>query len=229
MVKRQQNNNYIEMDSIKVILTGATGMVGEGVLMECLENPNVSEILSVSRKPSGKKHAKLKEYIVSDFLKIDLNDDNFKGYDAVFFCAGISSVGMNEEDYTKITYDTTLHFAKAVLSQNPEMVFNYVSGASTDKTESGKMMWARVKGRTENALKKLGFRGEYNFRPGFMKPVDGQENVKWFFKPLIWIFPIVLPSKSLTLQEVGKAMINAVQKGYPTSILEIKDIKNLAI
>lgn len=204
-------------------------MVGEGVLMECLENPNVSEILSVSRKPSGKKHAKLKEYIVSDFLNIDPNDENLKGYDAVFFCAGISSIGMNEEDYTKITYDTTLHFAKAVLSQNPGMVFNYVSGAHTDKTESGKLMWARVKGRTENALKKLGFRGEYNFRPGFMKPVDGQENVKWFFKPIIWIFPIILPSKSLTLHEVGKAMINAVQKGYPTSVLEIKDIKNLAI
>jgi nucleoside-diphosphate-sugar epimerase len=217
------------MNSIKIILTGATGMVGEGVLMECLENPNISEILSVSRKPSGKKHAKLKEYIVSDFLKIDLNDENFKGYDACFFCAGISSVGMNEADYTKITYDTTLHFAKALLNQNPDMVFNYVSGAHTDKTESGKLMWARVKGRTENTLKKLGFRAAYNFRPGFMKPVDGQVNVKWFFKPFIWIFPIILPSKSLTLHEVGRAMINAVQKGYPTSVLEIKDIKNLAI
>jgi len=217
------------MNSIKIILTGATGMVGEGVLMECLENPNISEILSVSRKPSGKIHAKLKEYIVSDFLTIDLNDENFKGYDACFFCAGISSVGMNEEDYTKITYDTTLHFAKALLNQNPDMVFNYVSGAHTDKTESGKLMWARVKGRTENALKKLGFRAAYNFRPGFMKPVDGQVNVKWFFKPFIWFFPIILPSKSLTLHEVGKAMINAVQKGYPTSVLEIKDIKNLAI
>lgn len=204
-------------------------MVGEGVLMECLENPNVSEILSVSRKPSGKKHAKLKEYIVPEFLDIDPNDENLKGYDAVFFCAGISSVGMNEEDYTKVTYDTTLHFAKAALHQNPDMVFNYVSGLYTDKTESGKQMWARVKGRTENALKKLGFRGEYNFRPGFMKPVDGQKNVKWFFKPFIWIFPVILPSKSLTLHEVGKAMINVVQKGYPTSVLEIKDIKNLAL
>jgi len=217
------------MNPIKIILTGSTGMVGEGVLMECLENSDISEILSVSRKPSGKQHAKLKEYIVSDFLQIDLNDENFKGYDAVFFCAGISSVGMNEEDYTKITYDTTLHFAKAALNQNPNMVFNYVSGAHTDKTESGKIMWARVKGRTENALKKLGFRGEYNFRPGFMKPVEGQENVKWFFKPLIWFFPVFLPSKSLSLHDVGRAMIHAVQKGYPTSVLEIKDIKNLAI
>lgn len=204
-------------------------MVGEGVLMECLENPNVSEILSVSRKPSGKKHPKLKEYLVSDFLSIDLNDENLKGYDACFFCAGISSVGMNEEDYTKITYDTTLHFAQAVLHQNPEMVFNYVSGAQTDSTESGKIMWARVKGKIENTLKKMGFKDAYNFRPGFMKPVEGQLNVKWFFKPLIWIFPVFLPTKSLTLHEVGRAMINVTQKGYPTSTLEIRDIKNLAI
>ncbi|MEG0928727.1 NAD-dependent epimerase/dehydratase family protein [Chryseobacterium sp.] len=217
------------MNPIKIILTGATGMVGEGVLMECLENPNISEILSIGRKSSGKKHPKLKEYLVSDFLSININDEHLKGYDACFFCAGISSVGMNEEDYTKITYDTTIHFAEAVLHQNPEMVFNYVSGASTDSTESGKVMWARVKGRTENALKKMNFRGSYNFRPGFMKPVDGQLNVKWFFKPFIWIFPIFLPSKSLTLHEVGRAMINAVNKGYPTSTLEIRDIKNLAI
>nr|WP_315026562.1 NAD-dependent epimerase/dehydratase family protein [uncultured Chryseobacterium sp.] len=217
------------MSSIKIILTGATGMVGEGVLMECLENPDVSEILSISRKPSGKSHPKLKEYLVPDFLSIDIHDENIKGYDACFFCAGISSVGMNEEDYTKITYDTTIHFAEAVLNQNPEMVFNYVSGAQTDRTESGKIMWARVKGRTENTLKKMNFRSVYNFRPGFMKPVEGQENVKWFFKPLIWIFPVFLPSKSLTLHEVGRAMVHAVQKGYPTSTLEIRDIKNLAI
>lgn len=217
------------MNSLKIILTGATGMVGEGILMECLENPEIFQVLSVSRKPSGKKHAKLKEYIVPDFLEIDLNDENFRGYDAVFFCAGISSLGMSEKEYTKVTYDTTLHFAKAVLSQNPDVVFNYVSGVYTDKTESGKQMWARVKGKTENALKKLGFRAAYNFRPGFMKPVEGQENIKWFFKPFIWLIPMVLPSKSLTLHEVGKAMINAVQKGYPVSTLEIKDIKNLAI
>ncbi|CAA7391202.1 NAD-dependent epimerase/dehydratase family protein [Chryseobacterium fistulae] len=217
------------MEAIKIILTGATGMVGEGVLMECLENPNVSEILSVSRKPSGKKHVKLKEYIVPDFLQIDMNDQNFKGYDACFFCAGISSIGINETDYTTITYDTTLHFAKVVLKQNPEMVFNYVSGAHTDSTESGKLMWARVKGKTENTLKKLGFSSVYNFRPGFMKPIQGQVNIKWYFKPFILLFPILFPSKSLTLHEVGKAMINAVKYGYPLSTLEIKNIKDLTI
>lgn len=125
---------------MKIILTGATGMVGEGTLMECLENLDVSEILSVSRKPSGKKHAKLKEYLVPDFLKISLNDENFKGYDACFFCTGISSVGMSEEDYTKITYDTTLHFANAVLNQNPKGTFNFVLGVHTDSSEKGRFM-----------------------------------------------------------------------------------------
>ncbi|WP_316932803.1 NAD-dependent epimerase/dehydratase family protein [Chryseobacterium gallinarum] len=146
------------MNSIKIMITGATGMVGEGVLMECLENPDVSEILSISRRPSGKNHPKLKEYLVPDFASININDEKLKGYDACFFCAGISSIGMNEEDYTKITYDMTLHVAKAMLNQNPGMVFNYISGAGTDSTESGKMMWARVKGRTENALKKMNLR-----------------------------------------------------------------------
>ncbi|MCC3216360.1 NAD-dependent epimerase/dehydratase family protein [Chryseobacterium sp. X308] len=183
------------MNPIKIILTGATGMVGEGVLMECLENPDVSEILSISRKPSGKTHPKLKEYLVPDFLSLDLNDEKLKGYDACFFCAGISSIGMNEEEYTQITYDTTLHFAKAVLNQNPEMVFNYVSGAGTDSTESGKMMWARVKGKTENDLKRMNFRGAYNFRPGFMKPVEGQINVKWFFKPFYLDFSCIFSVK----------------------------------
>lgn len=213
---------------MKVILTGATGMVGEGVLMECLENPNISEILSISRKPSGKKHVKLKEYLVPDFLKIDLNDENLKGYNACFFCAGISSVGMNEEDYAKITYDTTLHFAQAVLNQNPESTFNFVSGVYTDSSENGKFMWARVKGKTENDLQKLGFKAVYNFRPGFMKPVEGQKNVKTLFKPFVWFFPMILPSKTLSLHQVGEAMINVVQRGYPESVLEIEDIKNLA-
>ena len=213
---------------MKIMITGATGMVGEGVLLECLNNPEITEVLSVSRKRSGKSHPKLKEYIIPDFLNLEENDENLKGFDAVFFCAGISSVGMNEEDYTKITYDTTLHFAKAVLKQNPEMVFTFVSGAHTDSSENGKIMWARVKGKTENDLIKLNFRGVYNFRPGFMKPVDGQVNVKWFFKPMIWLFPKVFPSRSLTLNEVEKAMINAVKKGYSKNILEISDIKILA-
>jgi nucleoside-diphosphate-sugar epimerase len=216
------------MDKIKVIITGATGMVGEGVLLECLNNEKVSEVLIVSRRHYDLTHNKLKEMLVPDFFKIEEYAGSLTGYDACFFCAGISSIGMKEEEYTRITYDTTLHFAKVVLQANPSMVFTYVSGASTDSSEKGKMMWARVKGKTENDLMKLPFKGEYNFRPGFMKPFDRQKNVKSIFKPFIWLVPKLFPGSSLTMSEVGRAMINAVFNGYPKSVLEVKDIKVLA-
>ncbi|MGA7351144.1 MAG: NAD-dependent epimerase/dehydratase family protein, partial [Acidobacteriaceae bacterium] len=154
---------------MKVIITGATGMVGEGVMLECLENPAVDEVLLVSRRPYGASFPKLKECIVPDFMQLDAAVDQLKGYDACFFCAGVSSIGKSEADYTRITYDTTLHFAETVARVNPKMVFVYVSGMGTDSTEKGRMMWARVKGRTENALSRVGFRAVYSFRPGFMR------------------------------------------------------------
>lgn len=213
---------------INVIITGATGMVGEGVLLECLQNKEVNEILLVSRRHYPLSHPKLKELLVPDFFAIEKHRGELQGYDGCFFCAGISSVGMSEADYTRITYDTTMHFARTLAAINPAMVFDYVSGSHTDGSERGRLMWARVKGKTENDLMKLPFRGQYNFRPGFMKPVGGQKNVKWFFKPVIWIFPRLFPSLSLTLHEVGKAMINTVTKGYSKGVLEIPDIKGLA-
>jgi uncharacterized protein YbjT (DUF2867 family) len=223
--------------NLKVILTGATGMVGEGVLLECLENPAVQQVLTVSRKAYGRQHPKLKECIVPDFLSLNPDDNDvlrtqLSGYDACFFCAGISSIGMNEADYTRITYDTTLHFAREVSRVNPSMVFNYISGSHTDSTEKGKIMWARVKGRTENALTTLPFKGVYNFRPGFMRPTPGQKNIKPLFKVLGTIlypvFRLLMPRQVMTLSEVGQAMINSVLKGYPKQVLEIKDIKELA-
>jgi len=213
---------------MKVIITGTTGMVGEGVLLECLQNSEVSQVFSISRKPCGVKNSKLKELLISDFMNIEKHSTALKGYDACFYCAGISSVGLKELEYTHITYDITLHVAKTLVTLNPGMVFNFVSGSLTDSTEEGKLMWARVKGKTENALMQLPFKGEYNFRPGFMKPFKGQKNVKWFFRPIIWIFPHILSSQSLTLSEVGRAMINTVAKGYPKQVLEIQDIKELA-
>ncbi|MCY1486250.1 hypothetical protein D3C87_61260 [compost metagenome] len=213
---------------MKVIITGATGMVGEGVLLECLQNPAVKQVLMVNRKPSHLSHPKLEALIVPDFMKLEQYAAALAGYDACFYCAGISSIGMNEADYTYITYDTTLAFAKVLAAINPNMVFTFVSGSHTDSSEKGRIMWARVKGRTENALLKLPFRGEYNFRPGFMKPFKEQKNIKAIFKIIIPIIPILFPKKSLTMQQVGQAMIHAVQKGYPKSILEIEDIKELA-
>lgn len=139
---------------------------------------------------------------------------------------------MKEPEYAHITYDLTLHFAQTVVTLNPDMVFTYVSGALTDSTEQGKTMWARVKGKTENALLKLPFKKAYNFRPGFMKSTEGQKNVKSYYKYINWMYPILkalMPNHVSTLKEVGMAMINAVQKGYPKPILEIKDIKVLAL
>jgi uncharacterized protein YbjT (DUF2867 family) len=213
---------------MKVIITGATGMVGEGILFECLENPAIKEVLIVNRRHYNMEHPKLKELLVNDFTKLEGLENQLSDYDACFYCAGISSVGMNEEKYNDITYETTMAFAGQLAKLNPNMVFNFVSGSHTDSTEKGKMMWARIKGKTENALMKLPFKAQYNFRPGFMKPFDGQKNVKTLFKPLIWLFPILLPKISLTLKQVGQAMINAVLKGYPKQVLEIADIKILA-
>jgi nucleoside-diphosphate-sugar epimerase len=216
------------MAGIKVIITGATGMVGEGVLLECLQNTTVSEVLIINRKHYEFSHPKLKELIVTDFFELNAFAEKIKGYDACFFCAGVSSVGMKEDKYTRITYDTTLAFAKALLQYNPNMVFTYVSGSHTDSSEKGRIMWARVKGKTENDLAKLGFKAEYNFRPGAMLPFDGQKNWNGAYKFIAKILKAISPKNILTISEVGKAMINCVTTGYNKNVLEISDIKEAA-
>jgi uncharacterized protein YbjT (DUF2867 family) len=213
---------------IKVIITGATGMVGEGVLFECLRNNEVSEVLIINRKHYELNHPKLKELLVPDFFQLDKYPETIKGYDACFFCAGISSVGMKEDKYTHITYDTTLNFAKTLLQANNNMVFTYVSGAHTDSSEKGRIMWARVKGKTENDLVKLPFKAVYNFRPGGMQPFEGQKNWKTSYKIIVKIIRLVAPKVVITMEELGNAMINCVTKGYDKNILEIKDIKQIA-
>lgn len=215
---------------IKVIVTGVTGMVGEGVLLECLQNYNVESVLAVCRKPLELNHPKLKTFIASDFLKINANVDQLKGYDACFYCAGVSSNGVSEETYTKITYDTTLYFATVVLRLNPKIVFNFVSGYQTDSSESGKVMWARIKGKTENALMKMIPDREFNYRPALMKPMPGQKHFygynKWMHKILYPILHFIFPACSI--QEIAQAMIKATTIGYDKSILEVRDIKKLA-
>lgn len=215
---------------MKIIITGATGMVGEGVLIECLAHPQVTEVLSVSRRPTGRTHPKLKEYIVPDFLSLKENDERLKGYDACFFCAGVSSVGMTEAEYTRIAYDMTLNFARAV-HPNPQMSFAYVSGGGTDSTEKGRVMWARVKGKTENDLMKFPFKQAFAFRPGFMEPTVGQRNAAKYYRYISWLFPVirvVLPNMISTMSQVGQAMVHAAQKGYEKNVVEVKDIKILA-
>lgn len=216
---------------IKVILTGATGLVGEGVLLECLQNPAVSQVLLVSRKHYPLEHPKLKEALVQDFFHLDTVRDQLKGYDACFYCAGVSSNGMTEADYTYITYDTMLHFAGRLASMNPQMVFCHISGSGTDATGKSKMMWARVKGKAENAVLKLPFKQTYNLRPGAMKPSEGQRNVKSYYKIINALFPLLralFPGSTSTVRAVALAMINCVLQGYPTHTLEVKDIKALA-
>ncbi|MBN7811177.1 NAD-dependent epimerase/dehydratase family protein [Algoriphagus sp. H41] len=214
---------------LKIILTGTTGMVGEGVLLECLENDQVSEVLSISRRPYAISHPKYSELLLSDFMQIDAHRDRLRGFDACFYCAGVSSIGMSEADYTHITLTTTLRFAQVLAKLNPEMVFDFVTGALTDSSEQGRSMWARVKGKTENELMKLPFRGQYNFRPGLMTPVKGQKNVKGIFKPFIAILPFFMPKKTLSLHEVGRAMIRTVTEGYSKQVLEVPDIKVLGV
>jgi len=217
--------------AIKVIITGSTGMVGEGVLLTCLRNPDIAEVLSVSRRPSGVSHPKLTECLVADFMKLDAVVSQLKGYDACFYCAGISSVGMTEEAYTHITYTTAVHFARVVQRLNPDMVFTHISGAHTDGTETSKVMWARVKGRAENEIMRMPFKGVYNFRPGFMSPVDGQKHVKTLFRIFLVatpLFKLLFPKQLLTLNQIGQAMINAVKHGFQKHVLEIADIRTLA-
>jgi hypothetical protein len=218
-------------DKIRAIVTGATGMVGEGVLHECLQHPQVEAVLVINRKPCGVTHTKLKEIIHADFFDIAPIADQLKGYNACYFCLGVSSVGMKEPEYYKLTYTLTMHVAETLSRLNPDMTFCYVSGAGTDSTEKGRQMWARVKGKTENNLAKLPFKQEFNFRPGFMLAAKGAKNLLPFYKYIAWMYPFFrrfFPSMVCTLAEVGEAMINVTLYGYEKQILEVKDIVEAA-
>ena len=214
----------------KAIITGATGMVGEGVLLECLNHPDVEQVLVINRKPGGVSHPKLHEIIHKDFFNLAPIASQLAGYNACFFCLGISSVGVGKEEYKHITYDLTLHVGETLAKLNPDMTFCYVTGAGTDSTEKGKVAWARVKGATENALMRL-FKNAYMFRPGFMKATPGQKNLKGIYTFIAWMYPIgrvLYPAGFCTLKEVGLAMIHIASKGYSKQIIDVKDIVGLA-
>lgn len=216
---------------IRTIITGTTGMVGEGVLHECLQHADVEQVLVVNRKPCGVSHPKLKEIIHSDFFNIAPILSQLSDYNACFFCLGVSSVGLKEDAYRKLTYDLTLHVATSLSQINPVMTFCYVSGTGTDSTEKGKMMWARVKGKTENDLMKLPFKKVYCFRPGYIHPTRGLKNTLKMYAFLSWSYPILrrlFPSQVSTLKEVGMAMIHCAQKDFGKSVLEVKDIVAIA-
>ncbi len=214
---------------IRAIITGASGMVGEGVLQEALSNPDVEAVLVVGRKPCGYTHPKLKEILHANFLDVTTIAEQLKVYNACYFCLGVSSVGISKEDYYKMTYTLTMHFAGVVAKQNPDLTFCYVSGTGTSNDINKGQNWARVKGKTEQNLAQLPFKAVYNFRPGFMKPTEGAKNVLPAFKYFGWLYPVVRAvGLATTIKEVGHAMINATQQGYPKQSIEINDIKVLA-
>jgi len=222
------------MNKLKVIITGATGMIGEGVLYECLHHPEVEKVLVITRNPIRYSHPKLTEIIHKDFSDITSLSDRLAGYNACYFTLGVTALGKNEDEYTRLTYTLTLNFAKTLAYLNPEMTFCYISGAGTDSLEKGRTMWARVKGRTENDLMKLPFRQVYNFRPGGIEPFLPLKPTQTYYKTykyLGWLFSlmkVITPGYVIKLKDLAAAMINASLIGYSKNILEMNDMKLLA-
>jgi len=216
---------------LKTIITGATGMVGEGILRECLLNEDVAEVLVINRKPCGVAYPKLKEIIHSDFFDLSAIESQLQGYNACLFCLGISSVGVDADTYYRMTYTLTMHVAETLSRKNPDMTFCYISGAGTDSTEQGKVRWARVKGKTENDLMKLPFKAVYNFRPGALIPEKGAKNVLKLYKYFSWLTPVIklfFPNNISTIKALGQTMIKVSLTGYSKSIIEVKDIHILS-
>jgi uncharacterized protein YbjT (DUF2867 family) len=220
---------------MKVVLFGASGMVGTGALLAALTDRRVDSVLVIGRTPTGRTHPKLREVLHQDFFNYDTLHMEFASADACFFCLGVSSAGMSETDYTRQTHDLTLAAARAMAGANPRMTFCYVSGVGTDSTERGRVMWARVKGRTENALLALPFTAAYMFRPGFIQPMDGIRSKTTWVQALYTLsaplYPLLLrlfPQYTTTTAHLGRAFIEVTANGYPTKIIYSKDIEALA-
>jgi len=206
-------------------------MVGEGVVHECLNHPGVESVLVINRKSCSVQHPKLKEIIHQDFSDFSKIENELSGYNAVYLCMGVSSAGMKEEKFTYLTYDLTMALARPLSKLNPGMTVCYVSGAGTDSSEKGRIMWARVKGKTENDLLKLPFKQAYMFRPALIRPTKGLKNTYTFYKivdPLIPLFKLLFPRYICTLKEIGLAMIHSVDRGYDEKVIEVRDIGKLA-
>ena len=219
----------------KVIITGATGMVGKGVLLECLDHEVISEVLVIGRNSLNIEHTKLKQLIQKDFTNFYEVRDQLTGYDACYFCLGISASGLNEEQYRNITYNFTLALANTLIDITSEMTFIYVSGEGTDSSEKGRMMWARVKGKTENDLLNLGFKQAYMFRPGAIIPLRGiksrTKSYQFMYDYFMWLvkgIKAISPNSVVNTTQIGLAMINAMLKGYNKNVLKPKDIIILA-
>jgi uncharacterized protein YbjT (DUF2867 family) len=214
-----------------VVLFGATGMVGQGVLRECLLADDVRRAVSMVRSQPGQQHEKLREVVAGNFLDLSSVAGELTGFEACIYCLGVSSAGMTEEEYTGITYEYTMEAARMLLKANPGMTFLYVSGSGTDSSEVGRVMWARVKGKTENALLRLGFKGAYMFRPGFIQPLHGIQSKTRLYRaiyaittPLFPALRAVFPQYVTTTEQLGRAMLAVARDGYSKPVLEMRDI-----
>jgi uncharacterized protein YbjT (DUF2867 family) len=221
---------------MKVILFGATGMVGQGALRECLRDPGVEQVLAIGRRATGQRHEKLREIVHRDFLDFSGIEGELAGYDVCLFALGVSSAGMSEPDYVRVTYDVTMAAAGAILRRNPALTFVFVSGASTDGTEKGRVMWARVKGRTENALLRLPFKASYMFRPAYIQPLHGIVSSTKLLRvmyavvgPLYPVWKALFPDYVTTTEVLGRAMIAVARNGYSKRVLENRDINALGV
>jgi uncharacterized protein YbjT (DUF2867 family) len=219
---------------VKVVLFGATGMVGRGVLRECLLDPDVESVLAVVRNASLSQHDKLREIVHQDVYDLATIEGRLSGYDACFFCLGVSSVGMKEETYRRVTYDLTVSVAKTLAKLNPTMTFIYVSGAGTDSTERGRRMWARVKGRTENTLLEIPFKAVYLFRPAYIQPLHGvRTKTAWYgalyavMRPFYPLLKMLFPNYVTTTECLGRAMLSVTTRGFPKPVLENRDINRM--
>jgi uncharacterized protein YbjT (DUF2867 family) len=219
---------------MKVILFGASGMVGQGVLRECLLDPEVTTVLSIVRSSTGRQHAKLREIVHKDFLDFSSIEAELSGFNACFFCLGVSSAGMSEENYRRVTYDIALAAAQTLVKLNPHMTFVYVSGAGTDSSERGRVMWARVKGQTENALLRLPFKAAFMFRPGVIVPLHGIKSRTMLYRvpyavlgPILPLLKRLFPKYVTTTEKLGRAMLIAAKRGAPKPVLESSDINQL--
>jgi uncharacterized protein YbjT (DUF2867 family) len=221
---------------MNILLFGATGMVGQGVLRECLLDPGVRLVQSIGRSASGVQHAKLREIVHADLWDYSSIEISLSGFDACFFCLGVSSAGMKEDAYARVTYGITMAAANTLSRLDPQMTFIYVSGAGTDSSEQGRSMWARVKGKTENALLRLPFKAAYMFRPGIIEPMHGIRSKTASYRllyglsrPLLPLLRWAFPNAVLTTEEIGRAMLIASREGAPQRILETRDIRSLLL
>lgn len=220
---------------MRVLVLGGSGMVGQGVLRECVRDRDVSEVLAVGRSALGGAEGKVRELVCGNLYDLSGVESELTGFDACFFCLGASSSGMGEAEYRRVTYELTVSVARTLLRLNPGMVFEYVSGAGTDSTEKGRAMWARVKGQTENELLRMGFRGAYMFRPGMIQPLDGiRSKTAWYrvvyaiLGPVLPLLKRMFPKYVTSTEEVGKAMIRVAKVGYSKAVIEAEDMGRIA-